>query len=64
MLAEREKETTSLANLSPEAEAVKKKSEEKISGAKKKLARIKRKGFILNSELKEMDILFEELSKK
>lgn len=64
MLAEREKETTSLANLSPEAEAVKKKSEEKISGDKNKLARIKRKGFILNSELKEMDILYEELSKK
>jgi len=64
ILAEREKEIASLTNLSPEAEVVKKKSEEKISEAKKKLTRIKRKGFILNSEQKEMAIIFEELSKQ
>lgn len=63
-LAEIEKEIAPSANLSPEAEAKRKAAEEKIDSARSKLTRIKRKGFILNSELKEMDILFEELSKK
>ncbi len=64
MLAEREKDIASLTNLSPESEAAKKKAEEKMASAMTKLTRIKRRGFILNSEKKEMDILLEELSKQ
>lgn len=63
LLRQRREELKTLANLSPEAEQIKKAVEEKVTFLEKKVEKIKKKGLIPLSEQKEIDSFLEQLKK-